>query len=254
MNSLERSLIEKAGYDNGWEIVVESVPEQVSLASALHRGCAAIEPADRPNAWMLTLPPGPLADELSKAEAANLEKNGSFQVGNDTELGRLLRHAARLARSLPNLPEIRFAAAVQKELSQTIAPTEVERMVRQRVGQDIYRESLMDYWGGACSVTGITIPALLRASHATPWAECDSDADRLNVFNGFLLAAHLDALFDRHLISFDDTGAILFSPIITPEVRAALGLSESLTLRWISPGHLPFLETHRAEFLQNHSS
>jgi hypothetical protein len=26
MNSLERTLIGKAGYDNGWEVLVESVP------------------------------------------------------------------------------------------------------------------------------------------------------------------------------------------------------------------------------------
>lgn len=137
---------------------------------------------------------------------------------------------------------------MQKEVSETIASTEVERLVRQRVGQNIFRESLMDYWGGACAVTGIALPALLRASHAKPWAECNSDAERLNVFNGFLLAAHLDALFDRHLISFDDSGKILFSSIVTPEVRAALGLFNSLRLKWISSGHIPFLALHRATF------
>ena len=31
----------------------------------------------------------------------------------------------------------------------------------------------MDYWGGRCPITGITDPALLRASHFVPWAECD---------------------------------------------------------------------------------
>jgi len=248
MNSLERSLIEKAGYDNGWEIVVESLPEQVVLASALHRASASIKPAVRPGEWLLTVPPGSLAEELSKAEAIHFDGNGHFRIANDAELGRLLRYAARLARSLPNLPVIRFAAAVQQELSETIASTEVERLVRQRVGQNIYRESLMDYWGSACAVTGIALPALLRASHAKPWAECDSDAERLNVFNGFLLAAHLDALFDRYLVSFNDNGKILFSPIVTAEVRAALGLSESLKLRWISPGHIPFLSVHRAAF------
>ena len=44
------------------------------------------------------------------------------------------------------------------------------------------------------------------ASHAKPWAECANDAERLDVFNGFLLVANLNALFDRFLISFDDTG------------------------------------------------
>lgn len=46
------------------------------------------------------------------------------------------------------------------------------------------------------------------ASHAKPWAECANDAERLDVFNGFLLVANLNALFDRFLISFDDTGRL----------------------------------------------
>ena len=36
MNSLDRSLIEKAGYDNGFEIVQRSDPSFVSLCSSLH--------------------------------------------------------------------------------------------------------------------------------------------------------------------------------------------------------------------------
>ncbi len=32
MNSLERSLILKAGYDHGWEVVTADTPERVVLA------------------------------------------------------------------------------------------------------------------------------------------------------------------------------------------------------------------------------
>ena len=75
--------------------------------------------------------------------------------------------------------------------------TEVERMVRQRIGQQNFRQALMTYWGGACAVTGIDVSDVLRASHIKPWAECATDAERLDVFNGFLLSANLDALFDK---------------------------------------------------------
>ena len=37
---------------------------------------------------------------------------------------------------------------------------------------------------------------MLRASHSVPWAACASDAERLDVHNGLLLAAHWDAAFD----------------------------------------------------------
>lgn len=247
MNSLERTLIEKAGYDNGWEVVVESVPEYVILASALHKAQARITQSEQ-SRWRLELPIGLLTTELNR-ETAKDQPQGSFHAANDTELGALLNRAANLARSLPNLPEVRFAAAVKKELSKAkINSTEVERMVRQRVGQDIYRQSLMDYWGGSCAVTGIAISEVLRASHSKGWAECDNDADRLNVFNGFLLCAHLDALFDRHLMTFDESGTAIFSPRLSPEDLATLGMTAPVKLRWITPEHEVFLGVHRLKF------
>lgn len=39
----------------------------------------------------------------------------------------------------------------------------------------------------ASAVTGLTEPEILRVSHIKPWAKCDSDRERLNVFNGLLL-------------------------------------------------------------------
>ncbi|ACK80676.1 MULTISPECIES: type 2 periplasmic-binding domain-containing protein [Acidithiobacillus] len=42
-------------------------------------------------------------------------------------------------------------------------------MVRQRIGQQKFREAMLTYWGGACAVTGLALPDVLRASHAKPW-------------------------------------------------------------------------------------
>jgi len=33
-------------------------------------------------------------------------------------------------------------------------------------------DALMDYWAGRRPLTGITEPALLRASHIVPWSDC----------------------------------------------------------------------------------
>ena len=49
--------------------------------------------------------------------------------------------------------------------------TEVERLGVQRLGQNIFRVALMAYWEGRCPITGISDPALLRASRIVPWAE-----------------------------------------------------------------------------------
>jgi len=60
-------------------------------------------------------------------------------------------------------------AAELAELPTGIAGTEVERMIRQRVGQNKFRDALMDYWGGACAVTGVAVSEVLRASVVMPF-------------------------------------------------------------------------------------
>src|SRR4029077_11594397 len=127
--------------------------------------------------------------------------------------------------------------------------TEAERLVIQRVGQDVFRDALLAYWGGRCAVTSVVETRLLRASHIKPWARCETDAERLNVYNGLLLAAHLDAAFDVGLISFSDDGRILLSAQFTHGDREALGIHDQLALRRVSPGHLPDLAWHRAFLL-----
>lgn len=95
------------------------------------------------------------------------------------------------------------------------------------------------------------MPAVLRASHAKPWADCASDEERLDVFNGFLLCAHLDALFDRFLLSFDDLGCLLVSSAIPAADRSLLGFDRPLRLKWLTTAHLVYLQYHRARFMDS---
>ena len=94
------------------------------------------------------------------------------------------------------------------------------------------------------SMTGITEPALLRASHIIPWTKCPDDAKRLNIFNGLLLSALCDAAFDRGLVTFDDEGR--------PQFAADLGEAARSELRWyrsvaLTDRHRERLAWHRTE-------
>jgi HNH endonuclease len=88
-----------------------------------------------------------------------------------------------------------------------------ERMVVQRVGQDIFRHALVDYSNNTCPLTGIADPALLRASHIISWADCETDDLRLNVYNGLLLSSLRDAAFDAGLVGFTAGRAVLYTLI-----------------------------------------
>ena len=162
-------------------------------------------------------------------------------LANLTELHATLDRVYKLAMSLPEAPLDRFKAKTAN-LPRT---TEAERMVIQRIGQDVFRDALMDYWGGRCPLTGITEPALLRASHIVPWADC-TDAQRLDVHNGLLLSALWDAAFDRGLISFADDGTVLASPQLSESARNALGLVNAASLARLRDAHKRNLALHRA--------
>jgi putative restriction endonuclease len=81
------------------------------------------------------------------------------------------------------------------------------------------------------------VPQLLRASHIRPWADCTAEADRLDVFNGFLLAAHLDAAFDSGFITVNDDGAILVAKSLDEDALRLLGLDRPLRVRSLADGH-----------------
>lgn len=248
MNPLQRILIEKTGNDNGFEHVAASDASGVALASARHANCALVVlGSDAYHVRFETVSPS-LLPELQRSFPAMLEAD-AFRVATDADLAALLRRAASLSRALPSQAANDYRQAVAAELAELptgIAGTEIERMVRQRVGQNRFRDAMLDYWDGACAVTGVAIPAVLRASHAKPWAECATDAERLDVFNGFLLCANLDALFDRFLISFDEQGVLMIAPALAGMDLQSLGISPGMKLRWVNALHQPYLALHCA--------
>ena len=251
MDTLKRTLIEKTGNDYGFEYVISSDPGEVVLASARHPLRVGV--ALKNSVYIISLknPTSTLVSELIRQYEIKDEE--IIQCSGGDSLADLLKRISSLGQSLPNQAKNEYDVVVKKELEKlpdSIKGTEVERMVRQRVGQQTYRKALMEYWGGACAVTGVSVSDVLRASHAKPWAECKSDNERLNVFNGFLLSANLDALFDKFLISFTDNGEIIINLSITSEDLVRLGINSNMKLRWIMPEHLVYLEYHRNKFLQ----
>jgi hypothetical protein len=93
--------------------------------------------------------------------------------------------------------------------------------------------------------TGLAVPELLRASHIKPWSKCETDAERLDVFNGLLLAPHLDAAFDGGFITVADDGRVVFSARLLDQDRKLLGLDMALRVSGLADGHRPYLDWHR---------
>jgi predicted restriction endonuclease len=132
-------------------------------------------------------------------------------------------------------------ADVREYLS--LLPSEREAIVKARIGQGRFRDSLIEYWS-ACAVTGCAENALLVASHIKPWAKAEL-VERLSLYNGLLLSPALDACFDSGYISFDDEGKILISERLTRDDARALGIHTDMLLRRVEPQHKKYLAFHR---------
>jgi putative restriction endonuclease len=183
--------------------------------------------------------------------AAPLPKGalGGRAVTDIPALHRLLRRAFQLSKTLPDELLHTF-----KEQTATLPrTTEAERFVIQRVGQDLFRQGLLDFWEGRCAITGLAVPELLRASHIKPWADCESDTERLDVYNGLLLAPHLDAAFDRGFITISDEGAVIISIALDTASRNVLGLVDPLQLHRLGDEHRKFLTWHRERVFRKES-
>lgn len=166
---------------------------------------------------------------------------GARGVVDIAALHALVRRAFQLSRALPN----ELLNTFERQTANLPRSTEVERLVVQRVGQDVFRAGLLDYWDGRCAISGLAVPGLLRASHIKPWATCADDAERLDVFNGLLLAVHYDALFDGGYITVADNGAVIVSDALDDRARDALGLSPSMRVRAVADAHRAYLAWHR---------
>jgi hypothetical protein len=166
---------------------------------------------------------------------------GGLRIEDVPALHRLVRRAFQLSRTLPD----ELLHTFQRRTASLPKTTEAERLVVQRVGQNVFRNGLIDYWEGRCAITGLGVVELLRASHIKPWADCASDAERLDVFNGLLLAPHLDAAFDRGFLTIADNGAVIVSAALDDSERELLGLGSPLRVRALTDAHRVYLPWHR---------
>lgn len=133
------------------------------------------------------------------------------------------------------------------EQCRNIPETTRKALVNARIGQGGYRLRMFKVWGGRCAVTGLGIPEALVASHAMAWRDSNNH-QRLDEYNGLLLSATIDRLFDKGLISFSDAGEFLVQPGLSRDELRAGGLTPESRLRATPDRCRPYLKAHRERF------
>jgi putative restriction endonuclease len=112
------------------------------------------------------------------------------------------------------------------------------------IAQRLFRGNLLRLWRGACAVTSVQEPRVLRSSHIKPWADSNV-REKVDHFNGLLLVPNLDALFNEKLISFRNDGRILVSSDWRADDKRRMHITPDLHLRTVHPESWPYLEFHR---------
>jgi predicted restriction endonuclease len=169
----------------------------------------------------------------------------------------LMRHAGDEAKGVEQLSESQgenYEAVehLEDQVEQTIKNStdidETERLalVQSRRGQGRFRKNLMEI-ETKCRVSGVTDRRLLRASHIKPWRSCENNHERLDGYNGLLLAPHIDHLFDKGYISFNDDGGLVLSTRVEREQLARMGvpIGGVSNVGTFTPGQRKYLSHHR---------
>jgi hypothetical protein len=137
-----------------------------------------------------------------------------------------------------------------KNRIRNLSTTEQDAIVKVRIGQGYFRDLLIEKYSCKCALCDITTRTMLYASHIKAWASCSNDSERLDENNGLLLCAHHDALFDKHLISFDSSGNLYVSKTLDANERKALNINKIPNIK-LSNEMRTFMAVHYAETLKN---
>lgn len=146
---------------------------------------------------------------------------------------------------IPNELKLSNNARDHKESYQIQIPNSTERkgLVTSRVGQGAYRKSILHRWAYRCAASGFNDTRILIASHILPWKE-SVDEQRLDVDNGILLSPDYDALFDKHLISFETSGKIILSSHFSSDSLKTLGITGKEKIKGLTVGNKEYLNHH----------
>lgn len=121
---------------------------------------------------------------------------------------------------------------------------EKESLVKTRIGQSMFKKLLLKKYDNKCCICNLANVELLVASHIKEWKN-SSIYEKGDINNGLLLCTLHDSLFDRHLISFDKEGKIIYSNKLSEEDKKIMNLNDKIHIT---------LENDMEKYMQYHRS
>lgn len=140
--------------------------------------------------------------------------------------------------------------AAEEELRRRrdVLQADKQQLLKARRGQGEFRRQV-ERVEQSCRLTGVLDRRHLRARHIKPWRD-STDREKLDGNNGLLLSPHIDHLFERGYLSFDDDGRLLVSRYLNPGVLDSWGVGLALPVRTFNAAQRRFLAYHREHLFE----
>lgn len=138
-------------------------------------------------------------------------------------------------------PEMEREAAILERTD--IGATQKLQLINARRGQGLFRANVRLH-EKKCRVTQVADPVHLRASHIKPWKD-STDSEKIDGSNGLFLAPHVDHLFDRGFITFDDNGDLLVATTLSEMVAGAWAMVPGTNVGTFTDKQRAYLDYHR---------
>jgi hypothetical protein len=191
----------------------------------------------------------PLLDEKYAPLRPTGEANQAYLFSISIELGNYLLSLSKIPQSIleQNIAIVDDALDDEHELEivqkSTKMPLEKEQLVKSRRGQGIFKSNVK-HFEKRCRVTGVSDKKHLIASHIKPWRN-SNDQEKIDGENGLLLSHHIDHLFDRGFITFSESGDLVVSKSLNPNVLQAWGIDASIKVGTFTLRQKEYLKFHR---------
>lgn len=198
---------------------------------------------------------GPLLPKKNSPLQSNGNGNqGCYLAAISEELGQFV-----LEQASANQPIKEYLEALRRQAmddlaqehiqnSATMSDTIKEQLVKSRRGQGVFRARVLKQ-EKSCRMTKISDPAFLVASHIKPWCRATNE-ERLDGANGLMLAPHVDRLFDKGLITFEDDGSVIVSGQAENLIKA-WGLEGVYNVGPFTSKQCKYMKYHRASVYGN---
>ena len=223
--------------DDGW--LVEVSFEELNQAS--------FKPGEHMDTLTPLLPeiyspirPNGVGNQIYLAKIPAVMADALFKIAGDA--ARAIEHD--LSSDIKyDIPTDETEVETEVQMRTDIGPTQKTQIINSRRGQGVFKANVR-LIETACRVTGVNNPRHLIASHIKPWSKSD-DTEKLSGFNGLLLSPHIDHLFDKGLISFENSGKLILSKQFDQTVLDKWSIDKSMNVGSFRPEQIEFLDFHR---------